>query len=100
MYHVIDDDQVHEQVTALPAQALSAYAQARTLLEIAPWSGSPYRKDKPDGPMRTLPFGSSGGVVYLILEQQREVHVLLVVWISLEALKLKSYGARELDAAS
>jgi hypothetical protein len=31
--------------------------------------------------MRTLPFGSSGGVVYLILEQQREVHLLLVQWI-------------------
>jgi hypothetical protein len=31
--------------------------------------------------MRTLIFGSSGAVAYLILEQQREVHVLLVQWI-------------------
>ncbi|MFL6148055.1 MAG: hypothetical protein ACJ72I_11275 [Pseudonocardiaceae bacterium] len=72
---------MQEQVAALPAEALPAYAEAQTLLEVAPWSGSPYRKEKPDGPMRTLPFGSSGGVVYLILEQQREVHLLLVQWI-------------------
>lgn len=50
MYRVIDDDQVQEQVDALPAEVLSAYAEARTLLEVAPWSGSPYRKEKPDGP--------------------------------------------------
>lgn len=81
MYRVIDDDQVPEQVAALPAEALSAYAEARTLLEVAPWSGSPYRKEMPDGPMRTLIFGSFGAVVYLILEREREVHVLLVPWI-------------------
>jgi hypothetical protein len=42
VYCVIDDDQVQEQVAALPAEALSAYAEARTLLEVALWSGSPY----------------------------------------------------------
>ena len=31
--------------------------------------------------MRTLAFGGSGGVAYLILEREREVHVLLVQWI-------------------
>lgn len=58
MYRVVDHDQVQEQVAALPAEALSVYSEARTLLEVAPWSGSPYRKDKPNGPMRTLAFGS------------------------------------------
>lgn len=72
---------MQEQVAALPASALSACAEARTLLEVAPWSGSPYRKEKPDGPMRTLAFGSSGGVAYLILGRERDVHVLLVQWI-------------------
>lgn len=62
MYRVVDDDWVAEQVAALPAEALSGYAEVRTLLEVAPWSGSPYRKEKPDGPMRTLTFGSSGAV--------------------------------------
>jgi hypothetical protein len=81
VYRVIDDDQVQEQVAALPAEACPPTPRRRRLLEVAPWSGSPYRKEKPDGPMRTLPFGSSGGVVYLILEQQREVHLLLVQWI-------------------
>ncbi|MGH3932593.1 MAG: hypothetical protein ACRDTF_21765 [Pseudonocardiaceae bacterium] len=70
-----------EQVAALSAEALSAYAEVRTLLEVAPWSGSPYRKEMPDGPMRTLAFGGSGGLAYLILEREREVHVLLVQWI-------------------
>jgi hypothetical protein len=31
--------------------------------------------------MRTTALGSSGTVVYLILEQLREVHVLIVQWI-------------------
>lgn len=81
MYRVLDDDLVHDQVAALPAEALTGYAEARTLLEIAPWSGSPYRKEYPDGPMRTLAFGGSGAVTYLILEREREVHLLLVQWI-------------------
>lgn len=81
MYRVVDDDSVPEQVAALPAEALSGYAEVRTLLEVAPWSGSPYRGEKPDGPMRTLVFGSSGAVTYLILEWEREIHVLLVQWI-------------------
>ena len=54
MYRVIDDDLVPEQVATLPAEALSAYAQARALLEVAPWAGNPYRREMPDGPMRTL----------------------------------------------
>ncbi|MPZ65463.1 MAG: hypothetical protein GEU83_08075 [Pseudonocardiaceae bacterium] len=81
MYRVVDDDQVQEQVAALPAEALSGYAEARTLLEVAPWSGSPYRTEKPDGSMRTLAVGNSGALVYLSLEQERVVHVLLVQWI-------------------
>ncbi len=63
MYRVIDDDQVKEQVAALPADVLCAYAETWTLLEVAPWSGSPYRKEKPDGPMRALNFGGSGAVM-------------------------------------
>jgi hypothetical protein len=81
MYLVIDDDQVQEQVAALPAEVLPDYAEIRTLLEVAPWSGAPYRRDTPNGPMRTTALGSSGTVVYLILEQLREVHILIVQWI-------------------
>jgi hypothetical protein len=81
VYRVVNDDQAQEQGAALPVEALAAYAEARALLEVAPWSGDPYHRENPDGPIRTLPFGSSGAVVYLILEFQREVHVLLVPWI-------------------
>lgn len=80
MYLVIDDDQVQEQVAALPVEVLPA-AEIRTLLEVAPWSGAPYHRDKPNGPMRTTALGGSGTVVYLILEELREVHVLIVQWI-------------------
>lgn len=49
-------------------------------LELGPWNGRPYNEDKLDVPMRQLVFGGNGDgtVTYLILEQQREVHVLLV----------------------
>jgi hypothetical protein len=81
VYRVLNDDQVLDQVAALPPEALTPLAEVRTLLEIAPWSGSPYRKENPHGPMRTLAFGSSGAVTYLILEREREVHLLLVQWV-------------------
>lgn len=39
-------------------------------LELTPWAGAPYRADKPDGNMRTMPFGkgSAGMATYVILE--------------------------------
>ena len=40
----------------------------------------PANDDKPDGPMRELTFGEhgQGTITHLVLEHQREVHVLLV----------------------
>lgn len=72
-----------EQVAALPAVALRAYAEALDVLEVAPWNGRPYNEATPDGLMRELVFGGhgEGTVTYLILEDQREVHLLLVQWI-------------------
>ena len=37
--------------------ALPAYAELIAFLELTPWEGAPYRDDKPDGNMRTMPFG-------------------------------------------
>ncbi len=53
------------------------------MLELAPWNGSPYNKEKPDAPMRELVFGThgEGTVTYLVLEYEREVHVLVVQWV-------------------
>ena len=50
-------------------------------VEVAPGLAARIAMRSRTGPMRTLIFGSSGAVEYLILEHQREVHVLLVQWI-------------------
>jgi len=81
LYTVTTDEQAQPQVDALPAEALSAYAELCVVLETAPWSGRPYHRDNPDGPLRVQPFATYGQVVYLILEDQRRVDVLLVQWV-------------------
>lgn len=68
------------QVDALPAEALAAFAEVRVLLEAAPWSGRPYRKDYVEGPVRTIAFGAQGMATYLILERQRRVEIFQVTW--------------------
>jgi hypothetical protein len=68
------------QVAALPAVALAPYAELRVLLETAPWAGDPYREDYPGGPVRTIAFGERGLAMYLILERQRRVEILDVLW--------------------
>jgi hypothetical protein len=35
----------------------------------------------PDGPIRSLASGDAGGAMYLILERQRRVEVLEVIWL-------------------
>ncbi len=81
MYTVETDDQAKHQVDALPAGALTAYAELRVVLETAPWSGRPYHRDNPQGAVRARSFGTHGMVVYLIVEDQRRVDVLLVLWV-------------------
>jgi hypothetical protein len=83
VYRVETDEQAKEQVDALPADALVSYAEARAVLEVSPWGGEPVNDRNPDGPVRTLLFGSDheGMVTYLILDDQRRVDVLSVLWI-------------------
>lgn len=82
MYTVTLDDQSEPQVDALPPAALAPFAELRTMLEVAPWNGDPLNKLKPDSPMRTWTFGPNheGMTVYLILDDQRRVDLLTVVW--------------------
>lgn len=82
MYSIDTDPQAQRQVDALPREALTAYTEARALLEVDPWSGDPYHAQNPDAPMRTLPFGAGGLVTYLILDDERRVDVLRVLWLS------------------
>jgi hypothetical protein len=72
------------QVAALPADALDAYAEVLEVLQLTPWNGRPLHENNPEGAVRRWTFGSgqAGQVVYLILEEQQEVHLLLVQWWS------------------
>lgn len=69
-----------EQIAALPAEALRPMAEATAMLELTPWNGAPLNNDHPDGAVRTLPFGRLGLITYLILDHQRRVDVLNIVW--------------------
>jgi hypothetical protein len=72
------------QVAALPADALDAYAEVLEVLQLTPWNGRPLHENNPEGAVRRWTFASdqAGQVVYLILEEQQEVHLLLVQWWS------------------
>ncbi|MFI6883838.1 hypothetical protein [Streptosporangium canum] len=77
-------DHAADQVAALPKEVLPALAEVFALLEVQPWAGRSLNPDRnPDAAVRTHPFGGSGlgGVVYLILDDQRLVEVLEIVWL-------------------
>ena len=60
MYRLVPDDTVFDQVAALPKEALKHYAEALSVIELAPGSGRPYNADHPERPMRELVFGANG----------------------------------------
>jgi hypothetical protein len=53
------------------------------VLELTPWSGGPQHANNPEGAVRRWAFGPGGAgqVVYLIVEDLKEVHLLLVQWL-------------------
>ncbi|GAB3869674.1 hypothetical protein ACFQ1S_32395 [Kibdelosporangium lantanae] len=83
MYRIVPDDSTMQQVAQLPVEALDSFAEVLTVLEVTPWNGAPQHVGNPDGAVRRWHFGSdlAGQVVYLVLEDQREVHLLLVQWL-------------------
>jgi hypothetical protein len=83
MYSVETEVAALDEGGALPAQALGAYAELMTLLEVAPWSGDPYNLQRPDTNMRTHMFGGGahGLAIYLVLEADRRVVILRVLWV-------------------
>lgn len=83
MYRVRVLQEARGAIAALPTEALAVFAEARTVLETAPWSGPPQNADNPDCAVRHLLFGpaAAGQIVYLILDHAREVHVLVVLWL-------------------
>ncbi|MGH3695519.1 MAG: hypothetical protein ACRDRX_16290 [Pseudonocardiaceae bacterium] len=83
MYGLVIYSEAREQVAALPDEALDGYAEVLGVLELAPWSGESQHKNNPDASVRRWVFGPEGAgqVIYLILEEQHEVHVILVLWL-------------------
>ena len=83
MYRIIPDAAVFDQLAVLPEEFLGGYLAVLDALELVPWNGAPQHKDNPDGAMRTWPFGPGGAAfaVYMILEDQREVHMLTIQWV-------------------
>ena len=84
MYEVTADEQAQAQIEALPVEALAFLAEARAMLEVAPWNGEPINAENRDAPVPTLTFGpdSQGLAVYLILEDRRQVDLLKILWLS------------------
>jgi hypothetical protein len=82
LYRVRTDHTAREQIAALPDEALESYAQVLGVLELVPWHGRAHHRDNPKGALRQLVFGpgNRGIVVYLILDDQRLVDVLEVLW--------------------
>lgn len=83
MYRIVPDDDVLDQVADLPAEGLLAFRELLKVLELVPWNGLPQHAGKPNSEVRWMPFGpgDAGQVVYLVLEDVDEVHLLLVQWI-------------------
>ena len=82
-YRIVPDQAVLEQVASLPHHALTGYAEVLDVLGITPWNGEPQHEHNPDGAVRQRHFGPdrAGQVVYLILEDLQQVHILLVQWL-------------------
>jgi hypothetical protein len=84
VYRIRTDVVARDQIAAaLPNDALEPYAQILVVLELVPWHGHAYKADNPTGALRQLVFrpGGRGLVTYLILEDQRLVDVLEVLWL-------------------
>lgn len=84
MSYAVDevDPETAEQLDALPHHAALALTEAVdvAVLELTPWSGEPINTRNSEGPVRMLAFGTAGLVTYLVLEDQRRVDLLRIVW--------------------
>jgi hypothetical protein len=74
------DPLAQDQIAALPRQALFALAEAIAVLQVVPWNGLSLNERNPSAEVRQLPFGDTGMITYLILEDLRRVDILIVTW--------------------
>ncbi|MEV5569186.1 hypothetical protein AB0L06_03995 [Spirillospora sp. NPDC052269] len=87
IYRVEETEEVLADLSVLPTEALTAYLELRSALELSPWSGDQYRPDSPTGGnMRTAAFGGGQGLaIYVIIEHSEideyRVVITRVTWI-------------------
>lgn len=83
MYRIVVYPEVVDQLAQLPAALLSDYARVLDAVALAPWNGPPINERNPDGAVRRWSCGpdAQAQVLYLVLEREREVHVLQVLWL-------------------
>lgn len=79
MYLIVTYDEAADQIDALPVEGLLAYAQLLDVLQLTPWNGPSINSQNPNGAVRLWAF-ARGMVTYLILEDQRRVDIIKVVW--------------------
>jgi len=53
VYELETDPEAVGDLQGLPGSALIPYAEVLSLLEVAPWSGQAYNRQRPDGNMRS-----------------------------------------------
>jgi len=70
-----------EQIATLPDDALADYAQVLGVLELVPWNGARCATTTPTAPFGPCRSAGPGLVTYLILDDQRRVDVLNIVWM-------------------
>lgn len=83
MYQLVRENSFFAEIAHLPAEALPGLQEALLAIQLAPWNGEPQHRDNSDGTVRRWIFGPgfAGQLIYLILEDRREVHLLLVQWL-------------------
>lgn len=81
-YEVILDPAAKSAIAALPHRVRSTLGQVLAVLEETPWNGDSVNDKNPEGQVRQWLFGPEGVgmLTYLIVEHDREVHVLTVLW--------------------
>jgi hypothetical protein len=86
VYRIVVYPEARDQILALPDKALAGYAEIAQVIELSPWNGPPHHHANPDGALRRWHFGPevAGQLVYLILEDLHEVHVVMVQWLGLD----------------
>ncbi|WP_157124626.1 hypothetical protein [Nocardia pseudovaccinii] len=67
----------------MPAELLGHFAELIAFLELTPGAGQPYQPSNPDGAMRKMTFGPNNEALatYVILEEQRRVVLVSLIWI-------------------